>query len=519
MKLLKTASRQVKKIQQNKFYLNALMLLIVVFWQLNGLGKVNFRLLASTDQQIQMLTSAKMHYFDYSSYEAAWNHHSPLIHSVYKIIYYTHDFNLATYGEYLLYTCFLIFLSISLFTILKILTSNTSMSFIASLAFVFDISSSTIGGKIFFDNRTLGIAFQSLIFIICFLYFKNKKSNYLIILSFVSTLLIYSLESYLASIGILFLYLFFNSQNRYIFIFYASIGSIFAGLWIIVYNYLNSDLINLLDLNIIFHIKSIGITNNYDDIPISKILDSFFINGPELPFGGYLVSLSVLILIAIYVLYIKKFVNLNQSEKILVIFSLGEVLHLFVTGPRFIQYSQTLLLPIYILFIISILNIGELIFRSKNISNLFVSLVLFIIFFIFQFGDVVNYRTSLVDGTFQETIKSYNIKEEDPKLILTWVDIDKYEKVFFENNSLPSTRLWWWHQMKFIDEFYDKDYKMFDDELLEAVFTEDVNSEKPNLAIIDTSIVNPPHYFLEYIKKNFKILKIDGDLEIYELNN
>ena len=70
-----------------------------------------------------------------------------------------------------------------------------------------------------------------------------------------------------------------------------------------------------------------------------------------------------------------------------------------------------------------------------------------------------------------------------------------------------------------IDEFDDKDYKMFDDELLEAVFTEDVNSEKPNLAIIDTSIVNPPHYFLEYIKKNFKILKIDGDLEIYELNN
>ena len=248
-------------------------MLIIIFWQLNGFGKVNYRLLASTDQQIQMLTSAKMHYFDYSSYEAAWNHHSPLIHSVYKVIYYTHDFYLATYGEYLLYTCFLIFLSISLFTILNILTNNIPMSFIASLAFVFDISSSTIGGKIFFDNRTLGIAFQSLILIICFKYIKNKKNNYLIILSFVSTLLIYSLESYLASIGILFLYLFFNSQNRYNFISYASVGSIFAGLWIILYNYLNSDLINLLDLNIFFHIKSIGIANNYDDVPISKILE------------------------------------------------------------------------------------------------------------------------------------------------------------------------------------------------------------------------------------------------------
>ena len=154
-----------------------------------------------------------------------------------------------------------------------------------------------------------------------------------------------------------------------------------------------------------------------------------------------------------------------------------------------------------------------------KISKIFGYFVFFLIFFIMQFGDVVHNRTSLIDGTFKETLESYNKPAEDPNLILTWVDIDKYEKVFFENNSLPSTRLWWWHQMKYIDEFYDKDYKMFDDELLEAVFTEDVNSEKPNLAIIDTSIVNPPHYFLEYIKKNFKILKIDGDLEIYELNN
>ena len=41
------------------------------------------------------------------------------------------------------------------------------------------------------------------------------------------------------------------------------------------------------------------------------------------------------------------------NEKILVVFALGEILHLIFTGPRFLQYSQTLLLPIYILFIIS----------------------------------------------------------------------------------------------------------------------------------------------------------------------
>ena len=123
----------------------SLLVLAVQIWQIFGIGKVNMRLSRGIDQQIMQLTSAKMHYFDYSSYEAAWNHHSPLIHSVYKVIYYLYDFHLATYGEYLLYTCFLIFLSLLVFMILNELTNNTFISFVASLAFIFDISSSTIG--------------------------------------------------------------------------------------------------------------------------------------------------------------------------------------------------------------------------------------------------------------------------------------------------------------------------------------------------------------------------------------
>ena len=105
---------------------------------------------------------------------------------------------------------------------------------------------------------------------------------------------------------------------------------------------------------------------------------------------------------------------------------------MFLTGPRFLQYSQTLLLPIYILFIISLFNICELIFSSKKISNLLVSLILLIIFFAFQYGDVVNYRTSLIDGTFQETIDSYKPETSEPQLVLTWIGIDKYESVFLK---------------------------------------------------------------------------------------
>ena len=120
--------------------------------------------------------------------------------------------------------------------------------------------------------------------------------------------------------------------------------------------------------------------------------------------------------------------------------------------------------------------------------------------------------------TEKETIDSYKPETSEPQLVLTWIGIDKYESVFFENNSLPSTRLWWWHQMKYVDKFYDKNYKMFDDELLENVFIKDVKKERPKIAIIDTSIVSPPDYFLDYIDKNFSLSKIEGELKIYELN-
>ena len=161
----------------------------------------------------------------------------------------------------------------------------------------------------------------------------------------------------------------------------------------------------------------------------------------------------------------------------------------------------------------------EKLLNSRHVSNILSSLILFVIFFVFQFGDVVNYRTSLIDGTLQETLETYNKQAEDPELILTWVGIDKYENVFFESNSLPSTRLWWWHQMKYIDKFYDKSYKMFDDELMRKVFLEDVKLEKPKIAVIDKSIIEPPDYFQNYVKDNYQYTGTNGDLDYYRLSD
>ncbi len=207
--------------------------------------------------------------------------------------------------------------------------------------------------------------------------------------------------------------------------------------------------------------------------------------------------------------------SIKENENLIYVVLIGEFLHLFLTGPRFTSYSQILLLPIYILFFINVLGFLE----KMKISKIFGYLVFFLIFFIMQFGDVVLNRTSLIDGTLEQVVDSSKLQKNDPELILAWVDIDKYENVFFENNSLPSTRLWWWHQMKYIDEFYDKDYKMFDDELLEEIFLQDVILERPKRLVIDRSIIEPPIYFDKYIKENYQLTETEGDLDYYRLSN
>lgn len=503
---------------KSKFYKNLNVYLsiftLIIIWQISGIGKVDLRISQTIDQQIMLLTSAKMHYFDYSSYEAAWNHHSPLLFVFTKITYYFVNFNNSSLGFYLLYSILLFSISIFIYHLLFELLNNKIHSTLGSLIFVFDISSSTIGGKVIFDNRTLGILFQTLILINCLSYLKSNKTIYIYLLSISSVMQIYNLESYGVTVLFIYLYLVYIEKNYIKFFTHSVIGSISTILYLSFVNNMNQELDEFFNLNILFHLNSIGITSQLQSVDIVMVLENLFLENNS----SINLFASLFIVILVFVSFSIKFKSksIKENEKFIYVLLFGEIFHLYLTGPRFTSYSQILIMPLFVLFFIDVLGIFEKINKHKITGYL----IFFLIFFTMQFGDVVLNRTSLIDGTFQETIKTYNKKLEssEPALILTWVGIDKYENVFFENNSLPSTRLWWWHQMKYIDEFYDKNYKMFDDQLLEDMFIKDVMKERPKIAIIDTSIVGPPDYFFDYINKNFFLSKIDGDLKIYELN-
>ncbi len=503
----------LKKGLQSNTSIYLFLILTVSIWQMFGLGKINLRLSQGIDQQIMQLTSAKMYFFEISSYQAAWNHHSPFLFFITKFSYLFFDFYNSTFGFYALYTVFLCLVSLTLYKIFYGILKSHFFSIVGSLIFILDISSSTIGGKIIFDNRTWGILFQSFILLSCIGYLKNKKNIYLYFLAIVSIVQIYNLESYSVSVFLIYAYLLYIEKDKFNFFLHSLFGGLITISYITYLNFLSKELDEFINLNIMFHINSIGLKNKFKNIDLFDIIQSLFVGGNSTL--SFLISLLVIVFVIL--IFISKFKtnSFRMDEKLLYVLLLGELLHLFLTGPRFTSYSQIIIFPIFVLFYSQVLELLD----GYSLSKHFGLIPFFVIFFIFQFADVVYYRTSLIDGTFQETFKTFNIQAEDPELVLTWVDIDKYEKVFFESNSLPSTRLWWWHQMKYIDKIYDKSYKMFDDKLLEEIFFQDVKFENPKKAVIEKNFIDPPAYFKKYIKENYEYTGTSGNLDYYRLRD
>ena len=60
---------------------------------------------------------------------------------------------------------------------------------------------------------------------------------------------------------------------------------------------------------------------------------------------------------------------------------------------------------------------------------------------------------------------------------------------------------------------------MFDDELLENVFNQDIKHENPKVIIIDRSIIELSLYFRTFIEINYQYTKTVGDIDYYRIRN
>ena len=497
-----------------------------LFWFFLGLGKAGNSLL-NLDQKIMLLTSTKMNYFNLNAFEAAWNHHTSPIFYIFKLTFLISEYLNIEFGFYVLYSFLLLLINFVLFQICYKLTKNKYLSFVLAACFIFDLSSATVSDYILFDNRTIGILFQCIILNYSLKIIENENRYYVFIFSIASFFQIVFLESYIISCGLIFFYLLSTYDNKYELckIFFSTnitLLTLFIG-----FLYLNSELIETLNINYVFHIDAIGFNS------IQKIEFAYLLNyGLFKSWGINKIFHIMTILFMILFFYRKKIIIKNVLiEKyygFINFYFLAEILHLFITGPRFVNYLQIILLFQYLIIFISIFFIQKYFRLRLNLINLLTTLFLIILFLVMQFDYVVNKRTSLLDNSYLEAnklntpteeVSKYLYEDGKPELILAWISVDSWENIYFKTNKLPSTRMWWWFHMKYIENIYSWTEGRYYNSNLEEIFLNDLSYEKPKYAIIERGVPSPPNFYNKYIETNFSFITEIENYLIYKYKN
>ena len=497
-----------------------------ISWFIFGLGKAEMRLL-KLDQKIMLLTSSKMHYFDINTFEAAWNHHTPPIFYIFKLVFLFSEFINIDFGFYIVYSFLLLLINLLLFNIVYIFTKNTLISVLLSSAYILDLSSATLGGNIIFDNRTIGMFFQCLIILFAYRLLLNETITNIMFIGTVIFFQVLFLESYFVSCGLLFLYLFKNLHNKLQFLKYIFYINISLLLIVSMFFWQRSELIDMFYLNYVFHYDGIGIGSNIN-IRLSELLNfGLFYHG-----SYNRISHAITFVFIILFLLLKNKMNISKESiqlyTVVIVLFFSEILHLFLTGPRFVNYLQIVLLPQYLIIFVFIFFIFKSLNLNILISNIFISSLLLIMFFVFQYGDVVYHRTSLLDQSYlnvlepvsqESKISSFLFNPGEPELILSWISNESWDDVYFKANKLPSTRMWWWFEMKFVEDYYEWNPNRYYSMNLDQLFFEDLKKENPKYAIIENNYNQPPIFFLEHINENYVFYRTIEKFDVYKLNS
>lgn len=496
-----------------------------ISWFTFGLGLVETRLV-KLDQKIMLLTSSKMHYFDINTFEAAWNHHTPPIFYMFKLVFLFSEFINIDFGFYIVYSFLLLLINILLFQIVNIFTKNNMISVLLSSAYIFDLSSVTIGGNIIFDNRTIGMFFQCFIILFAYRLLLNQTITNTIFLGAALFFQVLFLESYLISCGLLFLYLLKNLHNKLQFFKYIFYTNISLLLIFSLFFWQRSELIDMFYLNYVFHYDGIGIGSNIN-IRLSELLN----------FGLFyhsfhnLVSHAVTFVFIILFLLLKNKINISKESiqlyTVVIVLFFSEVIHLFLTGPRFTNYLQIVLLPQYLIIFVFILFILKFLNLNILTSNFVITSLLLIMFFAYQYGDVAYHRSSLLNQSYLEAkepfsqeskISSFLFNPGEPELILSWISNESWDDVYFKANKLPATRMWWWFEMKYIEEIYEWKNNRYYNSNLENIFLQDLEIDKPFYAVIEDTYNKPPEFFLEVIEKDYEFIDKIDNYSVYILS-
>ena len=525
-KINKLFLKKSKELEINKskyFIKNLNVFLLLIIFILGILKKLVYMdsKLIYNDQLIQVYTSAKMFFFNQTSFEAALNQHTPLIPFIYKHMYYIFDYKNFDIGVSFLGILLSLTSSLILyFVVMKILENNAVSLLVSTLFLVFNFNNNVL-------NRDLGILIFLIIILNIQLFEKTHSNKYLALIIFFSILQIYNLESFIFSIFLMNLYVIYIGPNRNKIISYyfisgsISLFSIYGSLII------NGELSNLLKTNYLFHLQNINPefvnTRMFKAIGYTPYSE---INIKHLIFLGVIINLIITI----------KNKNLFERRFEFLIYGwfLVELVNLKITGPRFWNYGINLILPTLLIYVFILKKISK-----GDISNQTYSYILAFLFLVLFFSNslinLINFQnhnneinTVNLYTNNEQILKSIKYTDENPELVLTWIHPADWQWVFNkEREILPATKHWWWFFMKYHQtEMYIWDKNWNEDEI-KRDFYADLELEQPKYAIVNIGIIEPPMFFTDLLDKfyitvyeddSFKVLKRVNEIKVFNTN-
>ena len=462
------------------------------------------------DVLIVIYTSAKMFFYNQTSFEAALNQHTPMLSYIYKYLFY-----LFEYKDFELAHTFLVILlslitSLCIFVISSKLLDNKIISSLLSVFFfIFMLENNAL-------NRDFGIIIYLLIFINIISYLKNSRKTNLFFIIFFSVFQVYNLESFVLSIIVINLLVIFFSTDRASTIYFYLITTFSSIIVFYVSFIVNSEWSLLLETNYLFHLFNID--PSFQNSTMFKSLA--YTSSSELNFKH-----TGLLIVIFSFMYQLKTASIKISKLDIILYSwfFVEIISLKIAGPRFWNYGLNIILPVILIYI-RLLKVF-VIDKKVNIGKVYLSVFIFLtLYFHPSINNLINYRN--IDAAHNSISQNYEhsekinqlikIQNEKPERILTWVHPGDWDWIFNTKRQLPATKYWWWFFMK----YYQTDYYSWDKNWNEAKvkkdFLSDLVIEQPEYAIINTGIIEPPSFYTNVIDTFYELIYEDYKFKVYK---
>ena len=472
----------------------------------------------NTDNIIWFLSVNRMVYFDLNAFSSTWNEHTTLLAYTLKVIvqflnYFDLGFGISSY-----FIIFLLLSATSFFLLLKVLafyTNSLEIRYIISTIYFLDLVAS--GNRtIRFDQRFLG-SLLLLIFLYNFLsYMNTEKFSYLHICVIVGTLIIFNQESYSLTVLLFFITYLYIMKPTLLLISKLFLTFSLSTLVIIFFHLQSGQLSELWNLNILFHLNS---SRN------QKVNIFSAISGVE--FFPSINIYLVLFFIWLFFSYINPKLLKRKEILILNAYIIGEIFHLFLTGPRWIAYGQIFRVPLMIVLCVLLNKYIQIIKIERvfeNLSNKWLILIIFPFLVVTFIGGPNSYdrkiqrEQSILDIVdVRDEVQIEIFEYSQTKSYFLWTENKNWSWMYLEADLVPATRMWLWMQAyEEKKSYFSWENDRWGYEKIREYWLKDIKTENTNLFIVDTNFIPLPDFVHEYLKNNTELTKCISSYCIYK---